>query len=80
MSIESITNFFMWCSILNLAILFVSSLILWLCRDWIYQLHSCWFSITRETFDIASYTYIGAFKLLVIIFNVVPYFALVITN
>ncbi len=39
-------------------------------------MHNTWFSIPRETFDTAVYSLVGLFKILVVVFNVVPYLAL----
>jgi hypothetical protein len=39
-----------------------------------------WFAMPRQTFNVAIYGFIGAYKLLIIMFNVVPYIALVIVS
>ena len=78
MTIETLTVFFKWCSILNLAILYLSWLGLWLCPDFIYRIHSRWFSVSREAFNNICYAYLGVFKILVIVFSLVPYLALLI--
>lgn len=78
MTIETLTAFFKWCTILNAAILIYSSLFLCCAPGFVYRIQRRWYPITRETFDIVAYSYLGAFKLLFFVFNLVPYLALVI--
>ena len=78
MNIQMLTRFFMWCTILNVALLALSSLMCICAKDWVYQMHSKWFPISREAFNVAMYSFIGLYKILVIVFNLIPYIALLI--
>ncbi len=78
MTIETLTAFFKWCTILNAAILIYSSLFLCFAPGFVYRIQSKWYPITRETFDIIAYSYLGLFKVLFFAFNLVPYLALII--
>ncbi len=78
MDIDSITSFFMWCTILNVALLVLSSLICVCAGDWAYRIHSKLFPISRETFNVVIYSFIALYKILVIVFNLIPYIALLI--
>jgi len=78
MDIYSITAFFMWCTILNVALLLLSSLICLCAGDWAYRIHSKWFSISRETFNVAFYSFLGLYKIFIFVFNLIPYIALLI--
>ena len=78
MDIQTLTAFFMWCTILNFALLLLSSLMCICAGDWTYRMHNKLFSISRETFNVAIYSFIALYKLLVIVFNLIPYIALVI--
>jgi hypothetical protein len=80
MDIDSITAFFMWCTILNVALLVLSSLICLCAGDWVYRIHSKWFSISRETFNVAIYSFIALYKISVLVFNLIPYIALLIVG
>ena len=80
MDIEKLTTFFMWCTILNMALLVLSSLICVCARDWAYRIHSKWFSISRETFNVAIYSFIGLYKIFIFVFNLSPYVALLIVG
>ena len=80
MDITTVRDFFMWCTILNGGLLVLSFVICAFARDWVYGMHSKWFAIPRQSFDIAIYSFIGAYKIFVLMFNLVPYIALVIVG
>ena len=80
MDIEMLTRFFMWCTILNVALLFLSFLIVafGFGSDFVYQMHSKYFPMPRETFISVIYLLIGVYKIFVFVFNIVPWIALTI--
>jgi len=78
MSIEQVRDLFMWCSIINVALLLLSSLMCIFAADWVYRRHSKFFKISREAFNVAIYSFIGVWKILIILFNIVPWIALLI--
>ena len=80
MDIQTLTRFFMWCTILNAALLVLSSTMCVLARDWVYRTHSKWFPFTRETFNVVICSFLGLFKIIFLFFNLVPYIALLIAG
>jgi len=78
MGIDTVREFFMWCTILNGVLLVLSFLILASAGDWVYRMQSKWFPISREAFYVAIYSFLGAFKIFFLMFNLVPYVALLI--
>ena len=80
MDIATVREVFMWCTILNLGLLTLSSMICICAGDWVYRMHSKWFPMSRDSFNVVVYSFIGLFKVLVLIFNVSPYIALVIVG
>ena len=78
MDIQAARNFFMWCSIINGGLLILSFLFCSLAANWVYKVQSRRFPMSRDKFNVAMYCLLGSFKLAVIVFNVVPYIALVI--
>ncbi len=76
MTIELIRAALGWCSIIDMGIF------LWwfgwfaLAPDFLYRFHGKWFNIPREQFDAIQYAAMAFFKLCIIVFNLVPYFAL----
>ncbi len=80
MDIEMLRAFFMWCTILN-AGLGALTFLAWLsAADFIYKVHSALFPMPRETFNAIYYSFIGLYKVLVFVFNLVPWLALVIIS
>ena len=80
MDIADARAFFMWCTILNGGLFILSSLICTFASDWVYRIHSKWYPIPRDAFNVAIYSFIGLFKVFVLMFNLVPYIALVIVG
>ena len=80
MDLETVRAFFMWCTIMNAGLLVLSFVICAFAGDWVYKMHSKWFAIPRETFNVVIYSFIGLFKLFVLVFNLVPYLALLIVG
>ena len=78
MTIQTLTTFFMWCTIINGALLVLWTIMLMLVPNLTYRIQHKFFPIPRETFNVVIYSFIGLFKIFVIVFNVVPYVALLI--
>ena len=76
MSIETVRNALLWCSVIDYAVLLLWFLILILPHQWMYRLSGSPFHLTAEQFDALNLAGIMLFKLLIIIFNLVPYIAL----
>jgi len=76
MDLPTLTTFFMWSSIINGAMLFVSVLMMMVAPDFVYRLQTKWFPMPRETFPIAMYAFVGLFKIFFLVFNLVPYIVL----
>jgi hypothetical protein len=80
MDIQTLTSFFMWCTIINGALLIYWSMFCVFAPDWVYRMQSRWFPLKRETFDVVIYAFLGGFKGLFIVVNLVPYVALLIVG
>ncbi len=78
MDIQTLTTFFMWCTIINGALLVISAIMCTLAQNFVYRIHSKLFHISRDSFNVAIYSFIGLFKILFIVFNIVPYITLLI--
>ncbi len=78
MDIQTLTKFFMWCTIINLGLLILTSIACIFLADFSYRMNNRFFSISREAFNVALVCFIGLFKIFVIVFNIVPYIALLI--
>ncbi len=80
MDIATARAFFMWCTILNGGLLVLSFLICAFAGDWVFRMHGKWYPIPRDAFNLAIYSLLGLGKLFVVMFNLVPYLALVIVG
>ena len=76
MTLEALRAFLGWCVVINVAILAWWFLWLWLAHDLVYRLHTRWFAMPVDRFDTIHYVGMGLFKLVVVVFNLVPYLAL----
>ncbi len=76
MDLQILTTFFMWCTIINGSIMIFWALLLVFTPDYIYHMQSKWFPVPRETFNIIMYAFLGLFKIVFIVFNLIPYIAL----
>ena len=80
MDIQILTEFFKWCSILGIALLMLSAGIYLWAKDSVYKIHSQWIDISRENFNLVFYCFLGLFKVVVWVFAIIPYLALVIVG
>ena len=81
MSIVILRDFFLWCSIINIA-LFIISVALFISplRYRVFKLHIKWFNINEAGFNFTIYMIHGVGNLLILIFNIIPFIALCIVE
>ena len=78
MDIQTLTNFFMWCTIINGGLLILWTVFMVFTPDLVYRIQNHWFPIPRESYNVVIYAFLGLVKLLFLVFNAVPYVALLI--
>ncbi|HNT34240.1 MAG TPA: hypothetical protein PKH07_04505 [bacterium] len=78
MDISTLRSFFMWCTVVNAGLLALSFLFIALAGEWIYRMHRRWFPMSKENFSMAMYCFLALFKILILVFNLAPYIALLI--
>ncbi|MBN2070493.1 MAG: hypothetical protein JW814_03460 [Candidatus Krumholzibacteriota bacterium] len=76
MSIELLTMFFLWSSILNIGIMIVSFLLFRIAHRYIYTVHGGWYKLSNEQIDLAIYRMMTIYKIFLFMFNIVPYVVL----
>jgi hypothetical protein len=76
MTLEVVRDMLAWCTVINLVLLAWWALFIMVAHDWTYKVHSKWVNIPIEKFDAIHYGGIAAFKLVIFVFNLVPYLAL----
>ncbi len=80
MDIRMLTDFFMWCTIVNAGLMILTFLVWLFAADFVYRLHGKWFAMPRETFNAIFYCFLGFYKIVFIVFNVAPWAALAIVG
>jgi hypothetical protein len=76
MSIDTLGDVLLWCTVINYAVLLVWFLFLVAAHDWVHRLHGRWFRLTSEQFDAIHYAGMAVYKIGILLFNLVPYVAL----
>ncbi len=76
MDTQTLTRFFLWCTVMNGALLLLWTTLCLLAPDLLYRIQSKWFPIPRETYNVVIYSFLGLLKIVFLVFNVVPYVAL----
>ena len=76
MTIDQIREMLGWCTLINVGLMLFSYLFICTARAWVYKMHSKWLPITEEQFNGLIYGIFGVYKILIIVFNLVPYLAL----
>jgi len=76
MNIETLTDFFMWCSIINIGLFTFWALWMILTPDLVYKLQTKFFPLEREAYDKIIYAFMGAYKLFILVFNLIPFIVL----
>jgi hypothetical protein len=74
--IEMITELLGWCSVVNIAMLFLSSILLIVMRGWITKIHAKLSGVSEDDLPSIYLHFLGNYKLLILMFNLVPYIAL----
>jgi len=80
MDINTLQSFFMWCIIINGAWFVFAAMICVFASDWVYGMQSKWFPVSRDAYNVVIYSFFALFKIVFVVFNVVPYVALLIVG
>jgi len=75
-TIKSLRTFLGWCVVINLGMLLYWFLAITFAHDFVFMVHTRWFTISEESFDTIHYAMMTCYKLVVMIFNLVPYLVL----
>lgn len=76
LTLELLRSFFGWCAVLNMLLLMFSTGWLVVLRNPIAGIHSKLFKIDPAELDLLYFRYLATFKVLIIVFNLVPYLVL----
>lgn len=78
MNIENLIDFFKWCFILNYSLMCFTALIMYFFMDSMYSIHKKlgFYSDNIDNYRSFLFNYLGQWKMLVIVFNLIPWIVL----
>ena len=71
-----LSDFLLWCTIINYAVLLLWFAVFALARDWMFRLHGRWFHLSVPQFEALHYGGMAVYKIGILLLNLVPYVAL----
>jgi hypothetical protein len=78
--INTLTGLFGWCSVINIAIFCIATLMLTLMRDFISGIHSKMTGLGQSELSVVYFQYLANYKIAILMLNLVPYIALKLLN
>ena len=80
MTIETIRTFLGWCAVINIGLFMLSSILIIAIRGTASRIHGKMFKLDEKYISQAYFQYLGQYKIAIIVFNIVPYFALLLVG
>lgn len=80
MNIIEMKEVLLWVVLINYGILWIWFAAFWLSHDPLYRLHTRWFRLSVETFDAIHYGGMAVYKVGVLLLNLAPLLALILTT
>jgi len=80
MDIEKLQEFFFWCMLVNIGIYAFTAIAVLVLRDLVCKIHRKMFGLDEETVCKSMHMYLATYKLLITVFNFVPWIAILITK
>ena len=78
MDIQFWTEFFLWCTIINVGLLIFIAFWQLMAPGLLYKTQSLFFPMEKEKFTYVFYLFLGIYKALFLVFNLVPLIVLLI--
>ncbi len=78
MDIDQMIIFFRWMLTINLCIFFFSVVMSIVMKNFMVSVQKKLFDIETESLKLSLYDFLGLYKILIIVFNLVPYIALML--
>ncbi|NQY04281.1 MAG: hypothetical protein HRT76_13650 [Halieaceae bacterium] len=75
-SIQVATTFIGWCTVVNVGVYLFTALVLMGFREPVKKLHSKLAAVSSERLDELYFSYLGNFKIAILVLNLTPYIAL----
>ena len=76
MTMQALTEFLGWASVINIAVLAFSSIVVIVMRGPMSRVHSNMFGVDEKDLGRAYFQYLGQYKIAIFVLNLGPYLAL----
>ena len=76
MTLDLVTAFFGWCTLINIAVLLFSTFMLWVGGSSIPRIHARLFGLDEAALAPAYFQYLAQYKIVTLTMNFAPYIAL----
>ena len=76
MTVEMVRAVLGWCAVINFGLLMLSSILLIAVRGAVSRIHAKMFNLDEKYLSQAYFQFLAQYKIAIIVFNIVPYFAL----
>ena len=80
MTIDVFKDFLLWSTAINYGILLIWFGVFICAHDWLYLVHTRWFKLSVENFDVLNYAGVAIYKIGIMLFNLVPLIALYVIS
>ena len=75
-TVDFLTELLGWSTVINIAVLMFASLALIVARGMMVSIHGKMFGLDEKDLSLAYFNYLANYKILIFVFNLVPYIAL----
>lgn len=75
-SIETLATFIGWCAVINIGIILVALAFFSVAREWMVRISVKIFDVSDDEAKVTLFRVFQQYRIAVVVFNVVPYFAL----
>jgi hypothetical protein len=76
MTMEQLTTLLGWCSVINIAVLAFSTLVVITLKGTIVKVHSAMFGVDPTNLPSTYFQYLANYKIAIIVLNLAPWFGL----
>lgn len=80
MTIQYLEEFFMWMTVINLGLIIFTAMMYMMAKEMIQRFHGKLFGLAPETISAFIYGYLGVYKIVFIVFVLVPWLSLKIMS
>ncbi|EEF80999.1 DUF6868 family protein [Methylophaga thiooxydans] len=76
MTLDALTTLFAWMTVINIGLLLFSTLMLTVFKSFVIRIHHRLTGLEANKLEPAYFHYLALYKILIIVFNLVPYLVL----